>query len=309
MTRAVLLAAVFLAAVFGAVGVALPAQQVQDAQPPMFSAHSDLVVLHVNVFDSRSDAVPQLPRDAFRVVEDGVLQDITFFEDSDVPVAVGLVVDNSSSMLTRRNMVVTGTRAFAESSHDEDEVFAIVFNEHVRFGLPDGVRFTTSRWQIEAGLRRYTAGGMTAIHDAVIAGLDHLDLASHQKKVLVVLSDGKDNASRRSEAEMFTRVERSDALVYAISTADFSAGGGNNGLLKKLAARSGGVAYFPESEAAVVKAFSEVAGNIRRGYRIGYTPTNTRHDGSFRRVDVSVDVPGRKKLSVRGRDGYVADVD
>jgi Ca-activated chloride channel family protein len=273
--------------------------------PPVFKAQSDLVVLDVNVFDGRSEAVPHLSQSAFHVVEDGTPQEITFFSDTDVPVAIGLVVDNSSSMLTRRQMVLAGTRAFAASSHPDDEVFTIVFNEHVRFGNPGGVAFTTSPAQVEAGLLKFPPGGMTAVYDAVFEGLEQLEQATLQKRVLIVLSDGDDNASRRSEADMFHRARRSDALIYTISTADLSTNAGKPGVLKKLAERTGGVAYFPQTEQAVVDVFTEVARNIRQGYRIGYVPTNTKADGEYRRVKVRVRVPGRN-LSVRARDGYTA---
>ena len=278
----------------------------QDDAAPVFKAESDLVVLHVNVFNGHSDAVPNLPEQAFQVSEDNAPQRITFFSSEDVPVAVGLVVDNSGSMIARRAMVLAGTKAFASSSHPEDEVFTIVFNEHIRHGLPAALAFTQSPVLIEAAVTRFPPGGRTALHDAVIDGLEHLEEASHQKRVLVVLSDGDDNASMHSADVMLERAARSNALIYAISTAELDSGDGNSKLLKKLAQRSGGVMYAPKSEREVVEAFREIAGNIRRGYSIGYVPTNTAHDGRFRRVKVSVRAPGHRNLSVIARNGYLA---
>jgi Ca-activated chloride channel family protein len=275
-------------------------------QTPIFRSESDLVVLHVNVFDGRSDAVPNLPQSAFQVTEDNKPQAITFFSNEDVPVAVGLVLDNSGSMITRRSMVLSGTQAFAESSHPEDEVFTIIFNEHVRHGLPETVPFTTNAAQVRAGVNRFSPGGKTALHDAVIAGLDHLQEASHQKRVLVVLSDGDDNASRNSQDIMLQRAARSDALIYAVSTADLGTNVGNKRVMRKLAEASGGVAYFPDSEGEVVEAFTEIAENIRRGYSLGYVSTNMTHDGRYRRVKISVRAPGYRKLTVNARDGYLA---
>ncbi len=290
--------------------VPLPARPPQEQEPaadaPIFKSESNLVVLHVNVFDGRSDAVLDLPQSAFHVVEDDRPQTITFFENEDVPVAVGLIVDNSGSMITRHGMVVAGTRAFAESSHPEDELFTIVFNENIRYGLPDTVPFTQSRAQVEAAMNRFSPGGKTALYDAVIDGLEHLEEASHQKRVLVVLSDGEDNASRNSEETMLERATRSDALIYTVSTADLSGDVGKPRLLKKLAKLSGGASYTPKSEAQVVDVFREIADNIRRGYSIGYEPTNTVHDGRFRRVTVRVRAPGYKNLMVSARDGYLA---
>lgn len=288
---------------------ARPAQDTTAQEPtpaPIFKSESNLVVLHVNVFDGRSDAVPNLPQAAFHVTEDDKPQSITFFNNEDVPVAVGLVIDNSGSMITRRNMVLTGTRAFAESSHPEDEVFTIVFNEHIRRGLPDTLAFTQNRVQIEAGFNRFAPGGKTALHDAVIAGLEHLQEASHQKRVLVVLSDGEDNASQHSSDTMLERVRRSDALIYTVSTAELDAHAGNPRLMKKLAEISGGASYKPDSEKEVVEAFTAIAENIRRGYSIGYVPTNIAKDGRFRRVKVDVRAPGVRNLSVSARDGYLA---
>jgi Ca-activated chloride channel homolog len=286
--------------------MAVPSAQDGRQEAPVFKAQSDLVVLHVNVFDGKSDAVPNLPETAFQIAEDSAPQKITFFSNEDVPVAVGLVVDNSGSMITRRSMVLAGTKAFAESSHPEDELFTIVFNENVRHGLPSAVPFTRNRTQIEAAVTRFQPGGKTALHDAVIDGLEHLQEASHQKRVLVVLSDGEDNASVHSDDVMVERAVRSDALIYTVSTARLGAEVGRPGLLRRLARTSGGVAYSPRDERAVIDAFREIAGNIRRGYRIGYVPTNTARDGRFRRVKVSVRAPGQKNLTVIARDGYLA---
>jgi VWFA-related protein len=282
---------------------ATPREDESAAQTaPIFRAKSDLVVMHVNVFDGRSDAVPNLPREAFQVIEDGATRDITFFNSEDVPVAVGLVVDNSTSMLTRRSMLVAGGKAFAMSSHPEDEVFTIVFNEHVHEALPSGEAFTQNRHIVEASLVRYPPGGKTAVYDAVIAGLDHLQQATHQKKVLVVLTDGDDNASSHSRQDMLHRAMRSDALIYTIFTGDLSTTRGDRDVLKRLAATSGGVFYSPDDEAHVVAAFTRIAENIRRGYSIGFVPAHA--DDEYHRVKVLVRAPGFKHLSVRARDGY-----
>ena len=292
---------------------AAPVLHAQDpiSQPPVavFKAESDLVVLHVNVFDGRSDAVPNLPQNAFFVAEDDKPQTITFFSNEDVPVAVGLVLDNSTSMLTRRSMVLAGTDAFAASSHPEDEMFTVVFNESVRLGLPPAAPFTQSRPMLQASIHRFAPGGKTAFHDAVVAGLEHLEEASHQKRVLVVLSDGEDNASQHSEDAMVQRAIRSDALIYTVSTADLGTNVGKPGLLEKLAEVSGGVNYEPDTEGEVVEAFQEIAANIRRGYSLGYVPTNSTHDGKYRRVKVQVRAAGQRNLKVRARDGYLAPRD
>ena len=296
---------------FNVVLVMLLCTQGIGAQVPepqaVFKSESDLVILHVNVFNGRSDAVPDLPQDAFTVFEDEQRQVITFFSSADVPVTVGLVLDNSSSMITRLPMVIAGGDAFARSSHPEDELFTLHFNEHIRFGLPAGVPFTSNQTLLKAALQRYGAGGRTAFHDAVIAGLDHLEFATHQKRVLVVLSDGEDNASRHSEDAMIERARDSNAIIYTVSNANRRLGlAGDAGILRKLASVTGGEAYFPDTDKKVVESFDTIAANIRRGYSIGYVPTNTAHDGSYRNLKVAVRMPGQNNLRVRSRDGYRA---
>lgn len=291
-------------ALFFSVGSA--AQEPQEASPT-FKSSSDLVVLHVNVFDSRSDAVPDLPQSVFDVLEDNTRQTITYFGGAEVPVAVGLILDNSGSMIGRHQLVLNGADAFVQTVRPADELFTVHFNEHVQFGLPPAMPFTSQKSLLRAALARFRAGGRTAMHDAVIAGLDHLSQSNNQKHVLVVLSDGEDNASSAPRDVMMARARDSDAIVYVVSNANARAGmPGDRGVLRELANVTGGVAYFPESDAEVVESLNEVAGNIRRGYTIGYVPSNPSRDGSFRRVTVRVRVPGRSGLTVRTRDGYTA---
>ena len=312
MPPRLLLVAALICAVPFVVSVAWPAPSPQEPQAidatkgQVFKSQSDLVVLHVNVFDQRSDAVPDLAQEHFEVYEDGRKQEITFFSSEDVPVAVGLVVDNSSSMIARYRLVVAGAMAFIESSHPEDELFTLHFNENVRPGLPAQVPFTSSRSMLHSAFARTKPGGKTALHDAVIEALDRVEQANHQKRVIIVLSDGEDNASRHTEQEMYDRAIRSDAIIYATATDNGLRGGSADpDVLRKLAKIGGGLSYFPRNDADVVKAFTEIAGNVRRGYSIGYTPSNVARDGAFRHVKVSVRVPG-KRLTVRCRDGYTA---
>lgn len=284
-----------------------PLMATWQAPQTIFKSETDVVVLHVNVFDRRADAVPNLPQSAFHILEDDKRQDITFFSGTDVPVAVGLILDSSSSMIARQHVVRAGGAAFTRTVRSGDELFTIHFNEHVQFGLPPTVPFTSLESLLHAALARYRPAGKTALHDAVIAGLAHLERASHQKRVLVVLSDGEDNASHFSKDDMISRARDSDAIVYTVSNANQGTGtAGDAGLLRTLADVTGGVAYVPRSDEKVVENLNEIAGNIRRGYTIGYVPSNPTRDGTFRRVKVMVLVPGRTHLSVRTRDGYRA---
>jgi len=176
----------------------------------------------------------------------------------------------------------------------------------VHFGLPDSVPFAHNPTLLLSTLSRVPPGGKTALHDAVAAALTHLETSSLDKRVLVVLSDGDDNASRLTSRDMLARATQSNASIYTISTVRVASGMGNEGLLRTLARVSGGVAYSPRSERELVTAFTTVAEHIRHGYRIGYVPTNSRRDGSYRRVGVSVRAPSQGTLTVTVRDGYVA---
>ena len=294
----------------GAVWAATPLLAMGQDVQGLFRAQSELVVLHVNVLDARSDAVPDLPQSAFSVLEDGVRQDITFFSTADEPVAVGLILDNSSSMIARQRMVFAGGAAFVRSRHVDDELFTIHFNEDVQYGLPPSIPFTSRESLLLAALARYRPAGKTALHDAVIAGLEHLEGADSRKRVLVVLSDGEDNASHASRDDMLARATASTAIIYTVSNANQGIGlAGDAGVLRKLAQATGGTAYFPNSDTKVVESFDEIAGNIRRGYTIGFVPSNQARDGTLRRLNVTVSVPGRTRLNVRTRDSYTAPDD
>jgi Ca-activated chloride channel family protein len=242
------------------------------------------------------------------VYEDGVQQTIEFFELRDAPLAAGLVIDSSSSMLTQRGMVRAGVEAFAALSQPHDELFTIVFTERVRFGLPPGVGFTRSSDLLRASLGRAGLGGKTALHDAVIEGLAHLETATNQKRALVVLSDGKDNASSHSERNMLYRAGQSSAVIHTIWSGEISSNRGDPGLLRDLARGNGGVAYRPSNAQDMVETFDTIARGIRRGYAIGYAPTNSATDGTYRRLEVRVRAPGRR-VTVLVRDGYTAPYD
>ena len=282
--------------------------QIESDQNPVFRTGTSRVVLHATVLAGKSDVVPDLPRDAFKVFEDGVEQEIELFASQEVPVAAGLIIDNSSSMVPRQGMVRAGVKSFADSGRESDEMFTVLFNEHVRFGLPGGLAFTRSPAQLLATFVARGPGGMTALHDAVIDGLAHLTNARNQKRALVVLTDGDDNASAQSESNMLYRASQSSAVIYTIWTGNLLPDEGNPKLLRRLAERSGGVAFTPRSEGEVVKAFAEIAGNIRRGYTLSYAPKNSANDGTYRKVSVVARVPGRR-LTVRCRDGYTAPDD
>jgi VWFA-related protein len=272
-------------------------------QRPTYTSHADLVVLHVSVLDRHAGYVSNLPRDAFSVTEDGRPQQIEFFQREDTPVTVGLVIDSSGSMRRRRESVIAAGMAFAASSNPADELFTINFNERVWPGLDEGQEFTSDGDTLRHALDRSTARGQTAFFDALSAAMRHLEKGHESRKVLVVVSDGGDNASRTTCDDILDRALRSDIVVYTVGIFDSDDDDKNPKLLKKLADVTGGEAFFPKTNDDVKPVFERIARDIRSSYTLGYVP----HDGHTgeHRLHVDVRDPDRRNLRVRARTAYV----
>jgi VWFA-related protein len=279
----------------------------QDDRGPTFSASSELVVLHVTVRDRKGAYVQGLPQDAFNVIEDGRAQEVRFFTDTDTPATVGLLIDNSGSMYQYRDLTIAGVAAFAEASNPQDEIFALAFNEYVTAVLPPGAPFTSEGVVLRGALERgINSRGRTALYDAIDQGVDYLARGSRERKVLVVLSDGGDNASRTSKAEAVHTAQASNAVIYTIGLIEPGARDANPALLRELSGASGGEAFRPKNSQDIGKALAQIARDIRHTYTIGYTSTNTARDGSYRSVRVVVTAPPGRPLVVRSRTGYRA---
>jgi Ca-activated chloride channel homolog len=288
-----------------AVMVACLFSMVQDPQGrAVFSSRSELVVIHATVTDRKSGFVAGLPREAFTVYEDGVPQPIGFFENADSPATVGLVIDSSGSMQTRRDSVVAAGMAFALSSHPDDEMFTINFNEKVWPGLPPPQRFTSDRQELREALLRSSSRGLTALFDAIRTALTQLESGHQQKKVLVLVSDGGDNASQTRFSEVLDAALRMNAVIYAIGLFDQYDRDASPRLLRQLAAATGGEAFFPNSPGEVTRVLERIARDIRSGYTIGYAPASAR--AGYRAIKVEVRPADHRKVAVRARTGYVA---
>jgi VWFA-related protein len=282
-----------------------PAGASQDPQPPkVFSSRSELVVVHVTVLDKKSGFVSGLPQAAFTVYENGRPQPVSLFRNEDSPVTVGLVLDCSGSMQHRRESVIAAGLAFAKSSHPQDEMFTINFNERVWPGLPH-LPFTSDLEELRQALQRTTARGQTALFDGIRAGLAHLARGRQQKKVLVVVSDGGDNASVSQFADVLNDAQRMDAVIYSVGIYDEYAEDAKPDLLRKLAKATGAEAFFPRDVSKSSAILERIARDIRSGYTIGYAPAPGGAEG-FRTIRVEVDAPDRGKLSVRARSGYLS---
>jgi VWFA-related protein len=276
-------------------------------QTPTFSANSELVVLHVTVRDRKGAYVSGLPQEAFNVVEDGQAQTVRFFTDTDLPATIGLLIDSSGSMYQHRSRVISAAAAFAQASHPQDEIFALAFNENVYTVLPGTAPFTNDSNILRDSLER-TIGtrGRTALYDGIAGGVDYLARGSRERKVLILLSDGGDNASRSTRDEAVQKAQASNAVLYTIGLIEDGSRDANPALLKELSQASGGESFRPKTPAAIADALHRIATDIRHTYTIGYASTNTARDGGFRSVRVVVTAPPGRPLVIRSRTGYLA---
>jgi VWFA-related protein len=268
----------------------------------------DLVVLHTTVLDDKGDFVPDLKPDNFRVYEDKVEQKLSLFKREDVPVTMGLVIDNSGSMRSKRARVNAAALTFVKTSNPQDEVFVVNFNDEYYLDLDKD--FTNDQKELREALDRVDSRGSTAFYDALVGSLDHLKKGSRDKKVLLVITDGVDNASRKTFEYAVQAAQQSDAVIYAIglfAEDDKKEARHATKVLKTLTEATGGLAYFPKEVSEVEALCTKMAHDIRNQYVLAYYPTNTRRDGTFRSVQVQVTPPrGRSKMSVRTRTGYYA---
>lgn len=281
-------------------------QKPGQSAPDALRVNVDLVVLHATVENRSHSLVSGLRKEDFQVYEDGMLQRIESFSDEDIPVTVGLVVDNSGSMMLKHREVIAAALAFARSSNPEDQLFVVHFNEHVWFGLPADTLFTDREPQLKAALSRINADGKTALYDATAAALEHLKKGKWDKKVLVVISDGADNASKHSRNEVMALAEKSNVILYTVGLFQPEDHDANPGVLKEFAQATGGEVLLPESLKKIVPISEQIARDIRSQYTITYVPTNTKQDGAYRAVEVKARASGHGRLRVRTRAGYYA---
>ena len=281
--------------------------QLPESQTPVFSSRAELVVVHITVKDRRGAYATGLPREAFRIIEDGTPQRIDFFSGEDSPVTVGLLVDSSGSMREGRERVIAAASAFAEESSSRDEIFALAFNEHVRAALPSSMPFTADPNVFRDALARaISAEGRTAMYDAISNGLSYVAQGHHPRRVLVVVGDGGDNASTTTFEQVLREAQASNAAIYTVGIIDPLEREANPGLLKRLAQATGGESFLPRRVDDVDGVLREIARDIRNSYTLGYVSSNSARDGQFRRIRVVVTDPARRSLRVRARDGYRA---
>jgi Ca-activated chloride channel family protein len=312
------------------------AQKDQSSNSPI-RLTTDLVLLNVMVTDRNGQALLDLKKEGFKVYEDGVEQMISFFGAEETPVSWGLVLDRSSSMKKMMAEVYQAALHVLDEGTDDDEAFIATFNN----GVEKIVEFTSDRNTLRNSLIGLRATGNTALYDAVAFALKQMRRARHQKKVLVVVTDGEDNSSRMRLGDLVELAQESDVLIYAVGmfdsmnaampvpryeglnrTQDFDAQSLNpnrKGMpmlredyfreyLKELAEVTGATAHFPSNPTACKEVMRTIALEVSRQYSLGYYPTNMNRDGKWRKTKVVVAPQGKKASGyvVRTRAGYYA---
>jgi Ca-activated chloride channel homolog len=267
------------------------------------SDNVNLVLLDVSVKDSHSSYVPGLEKTNFRVLEDGRPRTITHYGSVDTPVTVGLIVDNSGSMRSKRAEVIQAGLSFARESNAQDEFFVVNFNNSPVFGLPSGTPFTDNLHLLQNALYYGDPVGQTALYDAMSYSLRHLEAAHHEQRTLIVVSDGGDNASKISRTELMNQLESSRATVYTIGLFDPENKDLRPGVLRRFAAISGGEYFQPRTLDDVLPIFARISKDIRSRYTIGFVPDEEHDKNVVRTVKISAQRSG-KRFVCRARTTY-----
>jgi Ca-activated chloride channel homolog len=284
----------------------------QAAPPPEgseFKIRSDveLVLLDVAVKDRLGGFVSGLKKEDFKVLESKVPQDISIFQAQDVPVTVGLVVDNSGSVRPKKPEIVTAALTLVKHSNPHDEVFVLNFNDRIVKGLPEGVDFTDDHAKLRDALVVNPAQGRTALYDGLRMALDHIEKGRLDKKTLVLISDGGDNASDTTRDEIVRLVQESLTTIYTVGIFNPHDKDKNPGFLKQLAEVSGGEYFAPQTLQHLSGVCEKIAKDIRNRYTLGYSPKNLTFDGKVRKLRVLALHPeSGKTLEVRTRTQYIA---
>lgn len=272
-------------------------------------------VLHTNVEEVILNAtvlqgtqlIQTLKKENFQVFEDGVKQNIISFQHTDLPVSIALVVDNSGSMSKKRPAVNKATLDLVEASNPQDEAFVVNFSDEAYIDQD----FTSNVAKLRDGLSHIESRGGTALYDAVVASADKLVAdAKRPKQVLVIITDGEDNASTLTLDQTIRRVqELSGPVIYCVGLLfgdEMSRAEVRHArrALELLSSETGGIAFFPKSIEQVDEIAAEVARDIRSQYTIGYHSSKPSSEPGFRHVQVTAESQGSGKLTVRTRTGY-----
>jgi len=269
----------------------------------------ELVQLPVSVIDKHGLPVRGLRQEQFTVYEDKVEQNVALFKQEDVPLSVGLVIDASGSMNSKMDRLRTAAMTFVHESNPEDETSIVSFADDVELKQD----FTADTQKLSRALEDISTTGYTSLYDAILLGAKHLqEEGSHEKKVLLIVSDGDDNRSHYSLNQVLESLRESKIIVYSVGLRDefddsqmFDSQGRK--ALKKVAEVTGGASYFPRSVSEVQQICRTIARDLRNQYTIGYRPSNDKLDGSWRKVLVRIKpAKGLPSVKIRTKQGYYA---
>jgi VWFA-related protein len=264
------------------------------------------VLLDVSVRDKAGQWVSGLAKENFQIIENGEPQIIDWFTNEDIPVTLGIVLDNSASMRPKRPEAVTAALAFARTSNPHDEMFVVTFNERARLALPNELAFTDDPAKLRDALILLEPSGRTGLYDAIAKALAHSETGTHGRKALLVISDGGDNASAIDWKEMEKLALESKATIFTIGIFDPDDKDKNPGVLKQLARITGGEAYMPKELRELSGICQVVAKDIRNRYLLSYTPDHKKPVGRERKIQVNAQSSDRGKMSVTTRTKYLA---
>jgi VWFA-related protein len=264
----------------------------------------DLTEVHVNVTDEKDRPIGNMKKDNFRIFEDRSEQKITLFKHEDLPVSLGLVIDNSRSMEPRKKRMDVAALSFVRKGNAEDETFVVHFDDDARLDRD----FTDSIPLLEDTLASVKPYGQTAIYDALILALDHMEGAKHPKKAILLFTDGVDNSSKHTLSEAIEATKRTHVAVYTVGMLSASGGQKAEDSLIRIAEASGGRAYFPFTPEEAQADMERIARDLREQYTLGYFPSNPSHNGAWRSVRVEIIPPAgvlpTAKLNANYRHGY-----
>jgi VWFA-related protein len=268
----------------------------------VFRAEVQEVILHATVLDERQRLVTNLDKTAFNIFENGQPQTIKSFRYEDIPVAMGIVIDNSGSMREKRDRVNKAALNLVRASNPQDQVFVVNFNDEYYLDQD----FTGDIGKLKEALEKVESRGGTALYDALVASADHLKKnAKLDKRVIFVVTDGEDNASRESLEQAVQRLQAENGpTVYAIGILGEEKQRRARRALQVLAERTGGVAFLPRTLDEVDEISRSVAHDIRNQYTIGYQPTTPKTVPGYRTIRVDARARGYGRLTVRTRTGY-----
>ena len=277
----------------------------QEPADLTISTNVNLVMLDVIVKNPKGGYVAGLKSDGFRVYQDKKQQEIKYFSHDEMPVTMGLVIDNSGSMQAKRPGVDVAALSLVSASNPHDEVFVVNFNDTVDAGLPSSKPFSDDVPTLRKALLQGKAEGRTKLYDAIDYSLEYLKKGRMDKKTLIVVSDGRDNASVLTRKGLIERVESSRATIYGIDIFDADDAESKSDVLKKLAQVSGGEFFQLRDIPEVLTVCQKIAIDIRRRYTISYRPAQNGAPGSAHEVKVEAKLPSGQKAVVRTRTRYL----